>query len=150
MVDLLGALYSGSAASNAPAAPQSREYMRRFMDYTSEQSELLQLLFRHKLVHLAQPKPVIKYNGEYITWHEWHDNPEKHLKKDKLPEKTEIAVTAVLSVKCEYELHVSIMEFVRDIKDSIEKPSGYLNSLETSPDLQDKFEQAISQIYGCK
>lgn len=40
------------------------------------------------------------------------------------------------------------MELVNDIKDSTNKPNGYLDMLEKTPHLQDKYEMAINQIYG--
>jgi hypothetical protein len=40
------------------------------------------------------------------------------------------------------------MDFVREIKDSTSRPSGYLDSLEKTPYLQDRFETALTQIYG--
>lgn len=58
-IDLLGALYAGDATKNAATTRQSADYMQRFMNYTEEQSHLLQSLFRHKIVHLAQPKAVV-------------------------------------------------------------------------------------------
>jgi hypothetical protein len=38
-------------------------------------------LFRHKLVHLAQPSPLIRYGSEVITWRHHHHNRQFHLKK---------------------------------------------------------------------
>jgi len=145
-IDLLGALHSGNAKGGNTVI-QAKEYMQKFMNYTIEQSDLLIELFRHKLVHLAQPKPVIKYGDQNISWHEWHKNSTKHLVKDKLKDKTKIVVTSGLSLEAEHEFNVSIMDLVKDIKNSAVGPNGYLATLERTPDLQDRFERAISQIY---
>jgi hypothetical protein len=66
-IDLLGALYAGQGAEKDPATgnkvnttANSKRYMEKFMNYTEEQRHLLMDIFRHKLVHLAQPKAVIK------------------------------------------------------------------------------------------
>jgi hypothetical protein len=38
--------------------------MTDFMNYTFENADILLNLFRHKLVHLAQPNPVIRRDSE--------------------------------------------------------------------------------------
>lgn len=78
-LDLLGALSAGDASKKAPTSQQSTDYMRRFMHYTDEQIKLLLAIFRHKIVHLAQPKSVSEYNGKKVAWRYWHDNAERHL-----------------------------------------------------------------------
>jgi hypothetical protein len=143
-IDLLGALYSGNAKPGRTSS-QSREYMEKFMGYTSKQAKLLQDLFRHKLVHLAQPNPIIKYGSGYVSWYLYHQKREKHLEVEK--ETRTKRVTSVCTIECDYVFYVSILDLVKDIRASVEKPTGYLASLETKPDLQDRFEQAIAQIY---
>ena len=54
-VDLMGALCNGDASEKARTSPQTVDYMKRFMHYTAEQTDLLMKVFRHKIVHLAQP-----------------------------------------------------------------------------------------------
>jgi len=63
-IDLLGALASGRADRKAPTTQQSISYMTDFMNYTFENADILLNLFRHKLVHLAQPNPVIRRDSE--------------------------------------------------------------------------------------
>ncbi len=146
-IDLLGALCAGNAARNAPTTRQSADYMQRFMNYTEEQSRLLQNLFRHKIVHLAQPKAVIEDNSRLICWHYRHESREHHLKLVKLPQGSKVQITASWEISCDYEFNISISHLVKDIRDSVESPNGYLESLEKTPDLQDRFEKAIAQIY---
>jgi len=149
-IDLLGALYFGNASKDAPTSEQSKKYMERFMGYTAEQAKLLQDLFRHKLVHLAQPKPILIDGSRHISWVYHHKNREKYLQLEALPKKEKILLLQNLSVECDHIFHVSIFHLVEDIKRSIRKPDGYFALLENSPDLQDKFEKAISQIYDYK
>jgi len=146
-IDLLGALCAGDATRNAPTTPQSADYMQRFMNYTEEQSRLLQSLFRHKIVHLAQPKAVIEDNSRLICWRYWHESQEHHLKLVKLPQGSKVQVTPSWEISCDYEFNTSISHLVKDIRDSVESPNGYLTSLQKIPDLQDRFEKAIAQIY---
>jgi hypothetical protein len=77
--------------------------------------------------------------------------PEKRSKmiqeKIPLPQGTQIPVTSVWNVRATHEFHISILDFVKDIKVSTTRPNGYLNLLEKTPHLQDKYETAIDQIY---
>jgi hypothetical protein len=41
--------------------------MISYMDYSQEQVELIQGIFRHKLVHLAQPGPLSLYKGKTVV-----------------------------------------------------------------------------------
>jgi hypothetical protein len=146
-IDLLGALCAGDATRNASTTRQSADYMQRFMNYTEEQSRLLQGLFRHKIVHLAQPKAVIEDNSRLISWRYWHESQEHHLKLVKLPQGSKVQVTSSRDIKCDYEFNISILHLTNDIRNSVESPNGYLASLQKMPDLQDRFEKAIVQIY---
>ena len=146
-IDLLGALCAGDATRNAHTARQSAYYMQRFMNYTEEQSRLLQSLFRHKIVHLAQPKAVIEDNSRLICWRYRHESQEHHLKLVKFPPSSKVRVTTSWEISCDYEFNISISHLMKDIRGSIESPNGYLASLQKIPDLQDRFEKAIAQIY---
>lgn len=115
------------------------------MIYTRENADLLINLFRHKLVHLAQPNPVFRRNWDVITWKYHHYNRQFHLKKIPMPQGTRLQATSVSPVRVTHEFNISIMDLVKDIKDSTTR---YLDLLEKMPHLQDKYEAAINQIYG--
>ena len=72
-IDLLGAFVSVRADRKAPTTQQSIRYMTSFLSYTTENANLLLNLFRHKLVHLAQPNPVIRRDSELVTWRYHHN-----------------------------------------------------------------------------
>jgi hypothetical protein len=131
-IDLLGALMSGRADEEAPTTKQSRQYMTNFMGdkYTTENAKILLDLFRHKLVHLAQPNPLIKRGSEVITWRYWHKRGDIHLKKLSAPPGIPIHVTNDWTIPVTHEFHISIMDFVNDIKNSTTKTKGYLDMLE--------------------
>ncbi|MCU7871921.1 MAG: hypothetical protein KZQ91_04155 [Candidatus Thiodiazotropha sp. (ex Lucinoma borealis)] len=147
-VDLLGALSAGDASNNAPTSQQSIDYMRRFMHYTDEQTKLLMKIFRHKIVHLAQPKTVSEYNGKKVAWRYWHDNAEHHLKLTKTKEPSQLLLTSAWTITADHKFDISIAHFVKDITRSVQEPGGYLNTLLTDTVLQDCFEKALSEIYG--
>jgi hypothetical protein len=147
-IDLLGALVAGRADASAPTPSQSKEYMRRFMSYSPMDADILTDLFRHKLVHLAQPNPLIKRGSEVITWRYWHNRGDIHLKKLPAPPGIPIHVTNDWTIPVTHEFHVSIMNFVNDIKNSTTKTKGYLDMLEKKSLLREKYQDAINQIYG--
>jgi hypothetical protein len=67
-IDLLGALYAGKAGSGANTTQQSKNYMKLFIGYSELQSTLLQCIFRHKLIHVAEPLlSVIQYKTRHIA-----------------------------------------------------------------------------------
>lgn len=119
---------------------QSIDYMISFMKYTFENADILLNLFRHRLVHLAQPDPVIQHNSEILAWRYHHDDERFHLTKVQLPQKYTIAITTIQTICVTHEFNISSMDFVRDIIDSVNRPNGYLDSLEKTQHLQDRFE----------
>jgi hypothetical protein len=139
---------SGRADRKAPTTEQSFQYMTSCMSYTTENAKILLDLFRHKLVHLAQPNPVIRSGSEVITWRYHHNNSQFHLNKLPVPQDNVILVSSDWTIRVTHEFNISIMDLVKDIKDSTSRPNGYLDMLEKTPHLQDKYEMAISQIYG--
>ena len=64
-IDLFGALASGRGDNKRPATEHSKTYAKTFMHYPDPIPTLLMGLFRHKLVHLAAPKP------ESTEGHRW-------------------------------------------------------------------------------
>jgi len=149
VIDLLGAFVAGNAKPGR-SAEQAREYMQRFMGYTEEQACLLQMVFRHKLVHLAEPRPIMENKSRRISWQEWHNNRQKHLVIEPLKKKQKITVTSTLSIEYDHVFHVGIWNLVEDVRTSLEKPNGYFESLERTSAIQDRFEQAVSQIHDYK
>lgn len=148
-IDLLGALAGGQAHKSSPTTQQAADYMRLFMHYTDEHVRLLQTIFRHKLVHLASPKAVIEDSGRLIGWTYHHDNGQYHLKLSRLPQTRSVAIgSPSWTVDFDYEFEISIAHIVRDIRDSVYGPKGYLEALRTSADVQDCFSKAVEEIYN--
>jgi hypothetical protein len=146
-VDLLGALYAGDGSKKAPTSKQSEVYMKFFMYYTEDQAKLLMTIFRHKIVHLAQPKAVSEHNGKKVAWRYSHDDRERHLKLTKLKEPVPHRLTSCWTVTAEYEFEISITHLAQDVAASVREPGGYLHKLRTNTYLQGRFEKAISDIY---
>jgi len=139
---MLGALYGGKAKTGSPTVEQSKKYMKKFMNYDDAQIELLQEVYRHKLVHLAQPRPIILYHGKYMGWEYSHtSNTSPQIKL--LSQKTKV-MKANLTLEYDSAFSIGITDLVEDIKKSTEK---YLDELKMNKDLRNKFERAFKQIY---
>ena len=83
IIDLLWALCAGQIANKDPntgkkipidTTTNSKSYMRNYIGYTQQQSDLIIEIFRHKLVHSAQPRPIFSYNNKIVTWQYHHEN----------------------------------------------------------------------------
>jgi hypothetical protein len=133
-INLLGALVTGKADSSYLNKKISINYMTCFMQYSTENAIILIDLFRHKLVHLAQPSPLIRIGSEVITWKHHHHDRKFHLKK--IPHEQGSVIGDVPSdwhIPVTHEFNISIMDFAIDIKDSAMGPNGYFDILENSP-----------------
>ncbi len=135
-IDFLGALYSGIADKTSGITGRSLNYMINVMKYSKDDAELVQNVFRHRIVHLAQPEPEVEINGISYKWGYHHNKPSYHLKKEMLFRKPET-----------YRFWISILTFAQDIKKSIFNPGGYLEILNTKETLRTNFVKARKQIY---
>ena len=150
-VDLLGALYAGKAGKNAnTTTQQSKNYMKRFMGYSELQSTLLQCIFRHKLIHVAEPLlSVIEYESRRIAWQYNHYNVDNHL--IFVPATTAnnyIEIVPNWSIEFDELFEISILGLAEDIEKSVYKDDGYLQMLEKDNSLQSHFEEAIEDIHA--
>ena|SRR5437870_7525853 len=84
IIDLLGAVYAGNARSGN-TTKNSENYMKDFLKYPSDKLQLLQKIYRHKIVHLSQPKSAMEYNNQIIAWRHDENDPSKHLTIDPTP-----------------------------------------------------------------
>lgn len=78
VIDLLGSLYTGKFDKRNDTQ-NAKRYMQDLMHYTDLQILLLQEIFRHKLVHTAQPKWLYEKGEEIYTWECYANNRAKHL-----------------------------------------------------------------------
>lgn len=150
-VDLLGALSFGDASRNAKTSQNAASYMRCFMHYPEDlvvgPSAPLSQIFRHKLVHLAQPMPCLEFDGMKLTWQYHHDDPGMHLQIVPISTPRDVSVTTKLKPHPTHVLHFCITKFAKDICDSVLAPAGYLHRLHDCVDLQNKFDTAVRQMH---
>lgn len=164
-IDLLGALYTGEAAPKLvrrrrPAGKKpeivqprttknSARYMKRFMRYSPPSIRLLQSIFRHKLVHLAQPKPVIEDKTCMIAWRYYHYNRSRHLQLIKFRNPRLVKGLIPYRLHCNYGFKISISQLREDIIASVfAASSSYFNLLRQDKRFQRNFRRAINEIYN--
>jgi hypothetical protein len=147
-VDLLGALLGGDAKGPKGMTERTKSYMRRFMHYSEDQCILLLDVFRHKIVHLAQPNPVTLFKNTLTSWGYSHDDLQHHLKLVPLAPPLQVTVTSALQINADQRFEMSIRHFVEDIVDSVHAPGAYLHSLASDADLQARFAKAVTDIYS--
>jgi len=146
MIDLLGALLAGDAKSSL-VTDRAKAYARRFMHDSVDQCELLWGVFHHKLVHLAQPKPVKLVKGKTTMWTYWHDGPEHHLRVRPLIFPSREPRASGLVIETEQWFEISVRHLVADIVHSVYTTDGYLDALASDASLQEKFTKAVTEIY---
>ncbi len=146
-VDLLGALAAGSAESGN-TSKNSAKYMNAYMHYTDIQVNLVQQIFRHKLVHLAGPKPLHKEgDGKIVGWgYTEDDDLSKHLVMENRVPPTPVSHPLPGALGVDQIFWLSIPLFVRDICYSVRGPNGYLSRLEREPTLRNNYKKAIAEI----
>jgi hypothetical protein len=146
IIDLLGSLYAGNARGGNTTNNAAR-YMERYLKYSEEKLRLLQKIYRHKIVHLSQPKFAMLYNRKIIAWKLDEYVPSKHLTIEQTPGDAVIS-GSFRKIRCDAQYVVSIKALKDDIKHSVTRyPDGYMEDLRKDPDLQSKFVTAINQVY---
>jgi hypothetical protein len=75
---------------------------------------------------LAQPKFVYqdRSKSRRVTSTYLHDDREKHLRIEKLPPNSKIVVTSDWDIPIDHVFMIGILQFMNDIKNSTERPSG--------------------------
>jgi hypothetical protein len=136
IVDLLGSLYAGNARSGNTTDNAAR-YMEKYLNYSEDKLRLLQKIYRHKIVHLSQPKFAMLYNKQIIAWKHEEGGTSRHLTIDPTPGYVNIP-----------QYIISIVTLKDDIKNSVlRSPGGYMEDLRNNSDLQSKFVTPINQIF---
>lgn len=156
-VDLLGALYKGEAtrydATGKPTKTiqNSKDYMKDMMQYSDEQATLIMDIFRHKLVHLAQPKAVVQSKGgKNVSWRYYHDNRGKHLLLEDAEPGAKLVIKTGWEIKIDHVFNIGILQLVEDLEESIYRHGGYLDQVESdaTKSMLKKMENALVAIYS--
>ena len=142
-IDLLGSLFTGRA-SHKGTTEKSRKYMEELMNYTSEQAELILKVFRHKLVHLADPAPLSLYKDKIVAWRYYHGYTLDHL--TLLDDQGEVIIKLGSFVHFDQVFTLGITQFMQDIRCSVFKPGGYIEKLRTEADTFQRCKDAICKI----
>jgi hypothetical protein len=145
---LLGELFVVKSGNGT--TENSIKYMQEVMGYTPAQSDLVMKLFRHKLVHLAQPRPITVYpkdSENIVAWQYVHSDEQKHLLLENLPSKIKVTIKSGWEIEVNQVFTIGIWQLVEDIEASLYRHGGYLDQFENSEALQNKFADFIEGIY---
>jgi len=127
-IDLMGALYI--AAGDSHTRGNFKQYMCKFMNngspgahlekYGSKHADLIQAIFRHKIVHLAQPKLVIKNNNRLIAWRYEYPETFNHLKIDNIGKKKKVTkIPTPYDIFYDHIFVISTTQLMYDIVNSV-------------------------------
>jgi len=122
--------------------------MISYMDYTQEQVELIQGIFRHKLVHLAQPGPLSLYKSKTVVWQYDHNFNANHLILESFSPSNITEIKPGWQEQVDQRFTLGINQFVQDIKKSVFRSGGYLDKLKTEADIREQFRIAIQDAYA--
>jgi hypothetical protein len=159
-IDLMGTLYTGQASKGSPTPENFKIYMCEFMrngaqntsrnGYILEHANLILNIFRHKTGHLAQPKLVINYNNKLIAWRYEYPETLNHLNIENIGKKKQVKdILTPHTIEYDHVFVVSINQLMHDIVDSVIRyPDGYFAKLKGCNKMQEKFDDAIEQIYN--
>jgi hypothetical protein len=147
-IDLLGALAAGDAKKHRKTTEQSKSFMRTFMKYTDQDAALLMDMFRHKIVHLAAPKPVVEFRGKKVAWRYCHADPAIHLILEPISTPVTVAGFPGAPLMADHEFGISIQHFTEHIEGAVTRAGdGYFAQLEALAGLQVKFVAAVYDFY---
>jgi hypothetical protein len=143
IVDLLGSLYAGNARSRKTTENAAR-YIEKYMNYPEDKRRLLQKIYRHKIVHLSQPKFAMLHNKQIIAWKQ-----EEGVISTIDPTPGYVNIPGRSGkIYCNAQYIISIVTLKDDIKNSVVRsPDGYMEDLRNNNGLQSKFVTAINQIF---
>lgn len=136
-IDLFASFYTGRFNKNSK---NMEKYLTDLMEYDQNVTDMVMGIFRHKLVHTAQPKLFFKnINGQMYSWGYAHNDGRRHLTVEK-SEDSKIASTFWLS----------IIHFAEDINRSVrELDRGYISRLNNESILQENFQKVLIKLDTC-
>lgn len=109
------------------------EFMVRYLGYERRASKVAVTIWRHKLMHTAQPRVLRAKNGDRFTWETGTDLTD-HVRLSPTGEPNE------------FILRFDSYAVIRDLRRGVLGPSGYFSDLCGSPDLQQKFLKCYNEM----
>jgi|SRR6516225_5274229 hypothetical protein len=146
--ELLSGLHAGKL--DGDGLKKLKVYASDFMDrnvYDADHLEILYVLFRHKVAHLAQPFAVTKTRGQpkRLTWtvEESGAKPAIEIVPETSPQQVLRAVTP-WPVYYDHRAYVRIESLASDIRESVPK---YLERLKTDKSACDRFRKCMKLFF---
>jgi hypothetical protein len=153
--ELLSGLHAGNLKGDG--LKKLKDYAFDFMDrtiYDADRLEILYVMFRHKVAHLAQPYAVTKtkpaFQGQpkrLITWtvEESGAKPAIEIVPETSPQQILKAVTP-WPVYYDHRAYVRIESLASDIRESVPK---YLERLQTDKSACANFRKCMKHFFPC-
>jgi hypothetical protein len=144
---LLSGLHAGNLAGDG--LKKLNDYASHFLDrnvYDADHLEILYVMFRHKVAHLAQPYAVTKIGGQpkRLTWTvEESGKPAIEIVQETSPQQILKAVTP-WPVYYDHRAYVRIESLASDIRESVPK---YLEHLKTDKSACDRFRNCTELFF---
>ena len=146
--ELLSGLHAGNL--DGGGLKKLKDYASDFMDqtiYDADRLEILYVMFRHKVAHLAQPFAVTKTGGQpkRLTWtvEESGAKPAIEIVPETSPQQVLRAVTP-RPVYYDHRAYVRIGSLASDIRESVPK---YLERLKTDKSACDRFRKCMELFF---
>ncbi len=114
--------------------PRLVGFMTKYLGYQEKESKIAVAIWRHKLMHTSEPR-VLSAAGSRERYH-WKLGVD-------LP--NHMALISVAAAH-EFELQFDCYAIGRDLRRGVFGPSGYLNDLINSTDLQCKFVDCYNEM----
>lgn len=112
-------------------------FEERYLLYGRKESQIAIHLWRHKLMHTAEPRLLRdKKTGEEYSW-SIGDTSQHHM-----------LLRAIHPKK--FDLYFCPPVFVRDFRVGVFGPDGYFHQLRTNPALQANYRQCVSEFGKCE
>lgn len=135
-IDLFSAYWKGDTQSKNQTR-RMIDFMQRYMSYDREASNVAVQIWRHKLMHTGEPRPVVEKDaGTVYKWllHWWKElPPEQHFTFSEAPDGK--------------NLNTGLVYLIGDLKKGLEE---YLADLSGDPQLQENFERVEAELKSGK
>jgi hypothetical protein len=120
-------------------------FMKKYMNYPVKSSRIAIAIFRHKLMHTAEPRVITARNKkERYYWKITFDLDINHF----LPQR--VADDPNDPGYEHYDFCISVPRLISDIENSIFGPQGYFYDLLSSEDLQGKYKTCENEFNNYK
>ena len=111
------------------------DFLEKYLTYPQRESQLAITIWRHKLMHTAEPRKLASEDGKTLYWWSISDHDQRHWE-------------LVAEANGTFVLQIGVFNLIHDLNDGIMGPSGYFEELKGSSTLQCLCKQAMKELSG--